>query len=225
MAKVLVIEDDVELADSIQDWLTDEKHTVDVVHTGSEGLERLRYCSYDLAILDWKLPALAGIEVCKTYRSEGGSTLILMLTGRDTIEDKETGLDAGADDYLPKPFDPRELTARLRALLRRPKTHPKSVYAFGDLTLDPRALTLTKAGAEIKLQPREFALLEFFMRYPDEVFSSEAIMERVWSTESETAPDTVRVHIRKIRSKIDTPGEPSFIRNVPRLGYSFNPPD
>ncbi|MBX9947767.1 MAG: response regulator transcription factor [Candidatus Obscuribacterales bacterium] len=221
MAKILLVEDDLEVCEVVSDWLTDEHYTIDVVNSGSEAIERLRFDKYDVLIFDWQLPDLTGIEICKRFRSKGGNTPVLMLTGKAEITDKETGLDAGADDYLTKPFHPRELSARVRALLRRSGELKPNVLTCGDIELDPQAFKVTKGGKEITLLPKEFALLEFFLRHPNQVFSPEALLDRVWSAESEASPDTIRVHITKLRGKIETEGQPSPIKTIHRQGYKW----
>jgi len=208
----------------VSDWLTDEHYTIDVVNSGSEAIERLRFDKYDVLIFDWQLPDLTGIEICKRFRSKGGNTPVLMLTGKSEITDKETGLDAGADDYLTKPFHPRELSARVRALLRRSGELKQNILTCGDIELDPQGFKVTKGGKEITLLPKEFALLEFFLRHPNQVFSPEALLDRVWSAESEASPDTIRVHITKLRGKIETEGQPSPIKTIHRQGYKWEVP-
>lgn len=224
MAKILVVEDEDELADIVQEWLTGEHHVVDRIANGSEALERLRFYKYDVLVLDWNLPGMAGVDICRQFRNNGGTTPILMLTGKGEIDDKEKGLDAGADDYLTKPFHPKELSARVRALLRRPQEVMTPVLKAGDLELDPQKLKVFKGGQEVHMLKREFTLLEFLMRHPNQVFSAEALLDRVWSAESDSSPDTVRVHITKLRSKIDSEGAPSYIKTFHRIGYSFEPP-
>ena len=224
MAKILLVEDDLEMCEVVSDWLTDEHYTVDVVNTGTDAVERLRFDKYDVLIFDWQLPDLTGIEVCKRFRSKGGKTPVLMLTGKSEIVDKETGLDAGADDYLTKPFHPRELSARVRALLRRSGEVKQNVLNCGDIELDPQGFKVTKAGQEVALLPKEFALLEFFLRHPNQVFSPEALLDRVWSAESEASPDTIRVHITKLRGKIDKEGQQSIIKTIHRQGYKLETP-
>lgn len=192
-----------------------------MVNSGTEAIERLRFDKYDVLIFDWQLPDLTGIEICKRFRSKGGNTPVLMLTGKSEIADKETGLDAGADDYLTKPFHPRELSARVRALLRRSGDVKQNVLTCGDIELDPQGFKVTKGGKEITLLPKEFALLEFFLRHPNQVFSPEALLDRVWSAESEASPDTIRVHITKLRGKIETEGQPSPIKTIHRQGYKW----
>lgn len=224
MAKILLVEDDLEVCEVVSDWLTDEHYTIDVVSSGSEAIERLRFDKYDVLIFDWQLPDLTGIEICKRFRSKGGNTPVLMLTGKSEITDKETGLDAGADDYLTKPFHPRELSARVRALLRRSGELKQNILTCGDIELDPQGFKVTKGGKEITLLPKEFALLEFFLRHPNQVFSPEALLDRVWSAESEASLDTIRVHITKLRGKIETEGQPSPIKTIHRQGYKWEMP-
>jgi DNA-binding response OmpR family regulator len=224
MAKILIVEDDKQLSGLIVDWLTGEKHTIDPVYKGTDGLERLKFYKYDVVILDWELPGLSGPEVCKQFRDTGGQTPILMLTGKKEIDDKTTGLDAGADDYLTKPFHMKELSARLRALLRRSTDVSRTVLTAGNLALDPSSRQVTLNGNPLNLQPKEFALLEFLLRHPNQPFSSEALLDRVWSSESDAAPDTVRLHIMRLRQKIDEDGKESMVRTLHRVGYMLVPP-
>jgi two-component system OmpR family response regulator len=209
----------------MEDWLGEDGYQVELVDNGTAAQEKLDKQPYDVLIVDWGLPDIAGTDLCKKYRDAGGSASILMLTGRGAITDKEQGLDAGADDYLTKPFHPRELSARLRALLRRPRELRDNILQAGDLTMEPAAARLTKAGKEITLLPKEFALLEFLMRNPNQVFAADVLLDKVWSKESENSPDTVRVHITKLRSKIDKEGEPSIIRTIHRVGYKLEVPE
>lgn len=224
MAKILVIEDDLDLKDVVCDWLEKEGHTVDFVATGGEGLDLLTHYEYELVILDLGLPDMQGLEVCKRFREQGGSIPILVLTGKGEVDQKIEGLDAGADDYLTKPFHPKELSARLRALIRRPVRLLAKTLNAGDISLDPQSKAVTKAGQVIHLFPKEYTLLEFFLRYPNEVFSQETILNRVWSSDSEVVPDTVRFHIAGLRKKIDTEGKPSLIKTVHRSGYKLEHP-
>jgi DNA-binding response OmpR family regulator len=221
MAKILVIEDDKELAKMVADWLQNEMHIVDVVHDGKEGLDLLRFYSFDLAILDWELPSMSGPEVLSAFRSKGGNVPIIMLTGKAELNDKVAGFDAGADDYLTKPFHPRELSVRLRALLMRPAQRIKEVMTAGDLELDPATHVVRKAGAQLHLMPREFALLELFMRCPDEPLSADAILNRIWSSESDVSTDLVKVYVAKLRRKIDDKDGESKILTVHGVGYKL----
>lgn len=221
MAKVLIVEDDADLAALIKNILGVERHTVEVAANGRDAVALLNMYTYDLVILDWNLPVMSGKEVCQNYRSRGGSTPILMLTSRSTVEDKEEGLDAGADDYLTKPFHAKELGARVRALLRRPQSVSAKTLQAGELELDPKTVRVLKSGKEIHLLPKEFSLLELFMRYPNQVFSAEALLDRVWASDSAASLDTVRTYIKTLRKKIDTEGSASMIRTVHGVGYSL----
>ncbi|HEY9719726.1 MAG TPA: response regulator transcription factor [Trichormus sp.] len=222
MAKILLAEDDTQLAALVEDWLKSEHHVVDHVETGTDAVDLLNASRFDLLILDWNIPGVSGVEVCNEYRNQGGTSPVLMLTGRDKIEDKEEGLDAGADDYLTKPFHLRELSARIRALLRRPPDMASNVIEHGRLVLDVSACRLLKDGQPIELFPKELALLEFLMRHPNKVFSIEALQERVWSADSEASPETIRVHIARLRSKIENEGEKQLLRTVHRQGYMLD---
>lgn len=222
MAKILLAEDDNQLSSLVEDWLKSERHRVEVVENGLDALDLLQASQFDLLILDWNIPGRSGIEVCDEYRKNGGISPILMLTGKDKIEDKEQGLDAGADDYLTKPFHLRELSARVRALLRRPPDMASTVLDQGRLVLDVSACRLVKDGKPIDLFPKELALMEFLMRHPNQVFSIEALQERVWASDSEASPETVRVHIARLRSKIQDDGEKPLLRTIHRQGYMLD---
>jgi DNA-binding response OmpR family regulator len=222
MAKILLVEDDRDLANLIVNVLGVERHTVDVVGDGQIAIAQLRLSKYEVIILDWMLPGISGMDVCREFRGKGGSTPILMLTSKSTPEEKETGLDAGADDYLTKPFNAKELAARIRALLRRPQTVSAKTLQIGIVTLDPKTVKVFKNGAEIHLLPKEFSLLELFMRYPNQVFSGDALLERVWAAESSASLDTVRTYIKTLRKKIDTDGSASLIRTVHGVGYCMD---
>jgi DNA-binding response OmpR family regulator len=221
VAKILLVEDDQDLAFTIADFLTRENHTVDAVHDGLDGREMLKFGAFDLLVLDWDLPHLTGVEIMNEYRNAGGSAPIIMLTGRDKIEDKESGFDIGADDYLTKPFQLRELAARIKSLLRRPAALVSNVLTVRDISLDTEKHRATRAGVDIKLTPKDFALLEFLMRHPDELFSSETILARVWRTEEETSNDALRVAIRRLRKALGEgeDAKESIIENVSRMGY------
>lgn len=223
MAKILIVEDDQELAGVLQDWLVSEHHVVDTVDNGAEADQMLRHYAFDLLVLDWDLPGMPGVQVCKNFRTRGGLTPILMLTGKSEIKDKTVGLDAGADDYLTKPFHPDELSARVRALLRRPApVSATNELKAGDLLLEPNTYRVTRAGKELRLLPKEFALLEFLMRHPNVVFSADALIDRVWSSESDASPDTVRTNIKRLRQKIDIEGERPMILTVHGVGYKLD---
>ncbi len=221
MSKILVVDDEIEIAEQVRRSLTREQHTVEVVHDGQAAVDYLRVAQYDLLVLDWMMPKMTGLEVCKWQRSRGDKTPILMLTARGDIDDKEKGLDSGADDYLTKPFHLRELVARVRALLRR-GVSPTNELRAGDLLLDPVARRLYRGLTEVHLEPKEFNLLEFLMRHPNQAFKAEALVARVWETDSEVSPDAIRVYIRGLRKKIDIDGQQSVISTVHGAGYRLD---
>lgn len=221
MAKILIIEDDVQLSKLVRDWLKLERHEAEIVNDGQEGLNRLKVYEYDLIVLDLELPMISGMEILKEFRTLGKKTPVLILTGRTTIDDKELGLDAGADDYLTKPFHAKELTARIRALMRRVGGQIGTVLKAGEIELDRSTFTVKKNGAEIKLVPKEFALLEFLLRNPGTIFPPEALLNRVWSNESDATVEALTTCIKRLRKKLDTEGQESIIRNVHGVGYGL----
>src|SRR5256885_306449 len=173
MAKILLVEDEHDLAILVRNWLVAELHLVEIVNNGLEALNCLEVNSYDLMILDLLLPGLDGLQVCRRYRAKKGALPILMLTAMSSVDEKEIGLDAGADDYLTKPFHLKELAARVRVLLRRPAAVTSNELKAGNITLNPGSRQAFKGEEELNLQPKELALLEFFMRHPNQPFSSD----------------------------------------------------
>lgn len=222
MAKILLLEDEKALADVVMDWLKSQDYLVDWVNMCQEAQTRLRLYQYDLVILDVNLPDGNGVEVCKQYRSEGGATPILMLTGRRTVGEKAAGLDAGADDYLTKPFHMEELAARVRALLRRPVAVVANVLKVQDLELNPTTHRVTKGGVELQLMPKEFTLLEFLMKHQGQVFSADTLIERLWPTDSDASPDAIRIYITRLRNKIDVKDQQSMISTMRGVGYRLD---
>ena len=221
MPKILIVEDDLELAGKLRDWLTFEKHTVDHVANGRDAIELLRVTGFDLLVLDWEMPEMSGVQVCSKFRELGGSTPILMLTGRSSIDAKEAGLDAGADDYMTKPFEVRELSARIRALLRRPRAVLGASIEVGQLTLETVSREVRYHGREIALQPKEFALLEFLMRHPGEPFNADTLLQRVWTSDSESSNEVVYTCLTKLRKKLGAVGHVSPIKTVHGVGYKI----
>lgn len=221
MAKVLIIEDDAGLIDMIEDWLTSEHYLTERAMTGGEAEELIRNYTYDVIVLDWQLPEVSGIDLLKALRADGNSTPVLMLTGKDAIDDKEMGLDAGADDYLTKPFHMKELSARLRALLRRVGSSNANELTMGPLWLDPGSFIATLDGKSINLLPKEFQVLEHLMRHPGQVFSAEQLLDRVWKSESDVGPESVRQCIKRLRKKIEIEGQDSLIETLYGVGYKL----
>lgn len=221
MAKILIVEDHIESAENLRDWLTTKMFVVDVVHDGETALEYLLASSYDLILLDLTLPELDGFNVLQQYRIDGGEAPVIVTSALNSIEEKERALDLGADDYIVKPYDLRELFSRIKAVLRRPQNKVNLKITRGDLIFDPITGELT-AGNQIKyLQKQESALLELFMRNPERPFSVTDLLRRAWSTDSETTPETVRVQILKLRNKLNSLGFPDAIQTMRGLGYVF----
>jgi len=221
MAKILLVEDDKKLADTVRLLLEMEQHKVEVAFDGLEAEDRLAAFDYDLLILDWDLPEKSGVEVCRGFRTRGGSTPVLMLTGKQLINDKEEGFGAGADDYLTKPYQPRELIARVKALLRRLPAISGDVLKWRDIEIDTTGRKVVRAGEEIAMQPMEFTLLSFFLKHAGQVFTTEALLKRCWDDTAEVSFDSIYTCIRRIRKKIDREGTGSVIRTVHGVGYSL----
>jgi len=223
--RVLIVEDEHRMASYIGRALTEEAFAVDLAHDGARGLDLARACEYDAIVLDLMLPSVDGLSICRTLRSEGRQTPVIMLTARDMIEDRVRGLDAGADDYLVKPFAMAELAARLRALQRRRQPHGgETILRAGELTLDPAAHTLVRSGRPIVLTAREYALIEYFMRRAGSVLTRTMIAEHVWDFSFDHASNVVDVYVKHLRDKIDVAGEPSVIQAVRGVGYVFRDP-
>lgn len=216
------MEDDPDLRQQLEKLLETETYTVDTAEDGLTAVAMLQQYQYDLIVMDWNLPEKNGPEVIKDFRQNGGATPVIMLTGEEDIARKEEGFDAGADDYLTKPFNARELSARLRALLRRTPSHPTNTLTLGDLKLNIEAYTAELAGEQLKLQRLEFALLEFLMRNVGKVFSVEALLERVWPADSEASIETVRGYIKTLKKKMAAAAERPAIRNLHGLGYKLD---
>jgi two-component system response regulator MprA len=216
--RILIIEDDLAILKVLQRSLAYEGYTVDIATGGRTGLNLARDHHPDLVILDWMLPGMDGLEVCRRLRMQGGLP-ILMLTAKDTIQDRVQGLDAGADDYIVKPFNLDELTARIRALLRRTQTERNQVYQFADLTMDTTSRQVTRGKRQVPLTAKEYELLELFLRHPRQVLTREVIFDRVWGYDFGGESNVLEVYIRYLRQKLEAEDEPRLIHTVRSVGY------
>jgi heavy metal response regulator len=217
--RILVVEDEKKVASFIRQGLGEEGYAVDVALNGEEGLAMARDGVHDLIILDIGLPKMNGLQVLQEIRRRKVTTPVLLLTVRATIEDKVLGLDAGADDYLTKPFAFQELVARVRALLRRRTEGGPAVLQFADLTLDPARHTAFRGSQKIDLTAKEFALLDYFMRNPGRVLTRTMIIEHVWDYDFDTGTNVVDVYVNYLRKKIDSDREPKLIHTIRGVGY------
>jgi OmpR-family two-component system manganese-sensing response regulator len=236
--RILLVDDEVELTDSLRRALTREGYEVDTAHDGATGATLTTQGNYDLLILDWMLPQQTGLELCQSLRAQGETTPVLFLTAKDTIDDRVQGLDAGADDYLIKPFELRELLARVRALLRRPTpqiaeihhssplpetvpNHPASRLCVADLELDPANQLAYRRGRTIDLSEKECLLLAHFMRHPGQVLTHAQIHQYLWQGDEQPASNVLAAQIKLLRRKIEAPGETTLIHTVYGRGYRF----
>jgi len=217
--RVLVVEDDVRMAAAIRRGLRFEGLVVDVASDGEQALRTVGVTDYDAIVLDVMMPGLDGFETCRRLRLDGVWVPVLMLTARDAVEDRVRGLDGGADDYMVKPFSLAELTARLRALVRRGPVERPTTIEVGDLRLDPGTREVWRGDTEIHLSAREFALLETFMRRPGHVFTQTQLLEAAWDLGYEQRSNVVEVYVRYLRQKIDRPFGVSSIETVRGAGY------
>jgi two-component system, OmpR family, response regulator len=219
--RVLVVEDDLKMASLLRRGLLEEGLAADVARTGDDALWMAEATEYDAIVLDVMLPGADGFEVCRRLRESGRWSPVLMLTARDAVEDRVAGLDAGADDYLTKPFSFAELLARLRALARRAPLERPTVLEAGDLRLDPATRRAWRGDVEIGLSAKEFALLETFMRRPGEVLSRYQLLEHCWDYGYENRSNVVDVYVRYLREKVDRPFGRSSLETVRGVGYRF----
>ncbi|MFH7024608.1 MAG: two-component system response regulator RppA [Heteroscytonema crispum UTEX LB 1556] len=228
--RVLLVEDEPDLGQAIKRTLNLEKYVVDWVLDGNEAWEYLesQWTQYTLAIIDWMLPGLSGLELCKRLRSHNNSLPVLMLTAKDRMEDKVAGLDAGADDYLVKPFGMAELLARLRALQRRSPLFQSPKLTVGNLTLDYSTSTVVSENTlgesqVIPLTTKEFQLLEYFMKHPHQIISTEQIRNQLWEVSAEPISNVVAAQVRLLRRKLAPSGCVSLIETLHGMGYRLNP--
>lgn len=220
--RILVVEDEFSLARTIKIGLEDEKFAVDVIHNGKEAYEHASVEEYDVIILDRMLPEMDGLEVCEKLRTDKIFTPILMLTARSSTEDKIKGLESGADDYLAKPFSFGELIARIRSLIRR-STTKETILKLDSLVVNPSTHVVTRSDNEINLTAKEYAMLEFFLRHPNQIVTREQIINHVWDYSYDSMSNTIEVLIKRLRSKIDKafPNERQLFITVRGMGYKI----
>ena len=219
--KLLIAEDELDLAEALTVFFERNHFTVDAVHNGFDAYEYGVTGAYDGIILDVMMPKMNGIQVLERLRAEGCKTPIMMLTAKGQKDDRITGFNAGADDYLPKPFDPDELLSRVRAMLRRSEAYQPSVLSCGDVALNPSTGLLSCGRQSLRLSGREFQVMELFLRNPRQVFSAERIMERVWGWDNEAEINVVWVNISNLRKKLKTIGSRLSLRANRGLGYAL----
>jgi DNA-binding response OmpR family regulator len=222
--KILLVEDDQRIGKILAEALTERQYIVDLAFDGEQGWDFIESFPYDLIILDLMLPKLDGVNLCRRLRSKGYITPVLMLTARDTSSDKVKGLDVGADDYVVKPFDLEELMARIRALLRRGNISLSPILEWGQLRLDPSKYEVSYQEQLLHLTPKEYGLLEIFLRNPHLVLSRNKILEHLWTWEDPPSEEAVKVHIKDLRKKLRTAGAPpDLIETVYGFGYRLKP--
>lgn len=221
--RILIIEDDKKIANAVKKGLEQERYACDIEYDGKNGIGSALSIDYDLVIIDRMLPETDGITICRVLREQKKKVPIIFLTAKDKISDRVEGLDAGADDYLVKPFAFEELLARIRALLRRPQTNQETILKIADLTLDPAKFEIHRADRKINLSSKEYALLEYLMRNPDRILTKDNIILHVWDYDSDILPNTVEVYIGYLRNKIDkvSPKKPALIHTVRGFGYKI----
>jgi DNA-binding response OmpR family regulator len=223
--RILLVEDNHRLSDSLRATLIEDGYAVDTAYDGVEGEETALLTPYDIIILDIMLPKRDGIEVCRSLRDQKRTTPILMLTARDALDDRVLGLDSGADDYLVKPFEIKELRARLRALLRRETGNKSGNLLIEDLRLDPATHYVWRKDKPIDLTAKEYALLEYMMRNPNRLITREMVIGHLWDYDQSIASNVVDVYIRRLRRKVDDPFDVKLIETVRGAGYRLHGPD
>jgi two-component system, OmpR family, response regulator QseB len=218
--RILLVEDDDRIANPLAEGLKNEHHIVEIAKDGMEGWEYAQGFNYDLILLDLMLPKLDGIELCKRLRRANSQALILMLTARDTTEDKIIGLDAGADDYLVKPFKLKELAARIRALSRRSHEFKPQILSYEKLQLDPSTGKVTYGDNVLSLTPKEYLILEYFLRHPKQILTRSAILDQLWEFDNISGEGTIKTHITNLRQKLKSAdSKDNLIETVYGIGY------
>jgi two-component system, OmpR family, manganese sensing response regulator len=226
--QILLVDDEIEMAQPVAQILRREGYGVSMVHDGTEGQQMAMAAGFDLLILDWMLPGVSGLEICRSLRQQGNMTPVLFLTAKDTLDDRVNGLDAGADDYLIKPFELRELLARVRALLRRPNPgvpEPTPVLPQAlkvqDLELNPIDRMAYRSGRAIELSEKETQLLAYLMQFPNQMLTHDRLSQHLWKPGETPASNALAAQIRLLRRKIESPGMPELIHTVYGQGYRF----
>jgi DNA-binding response OmpR family regulator len=220
--QILIVEDELKIAHFLKRGLMEESYVVDIASDGEKALEKLEINTYDFVILDLMIPKVDGVTVCRAIREKDANIPILMLTAKDSVEDKIAGLDAGADDYMTKPFSFTELSARIRALLRRGKKADPTIFTIDNLQLNPATRTATRGGKSITLTTREYALLEYFMRNPNRLLSKTVILEHVWDYNYDGLSNIVETYIKYLRKKLQTSkSDKELIHTLRGSGYIF----
>jgi DNA-binding response OmpR family regulator len=218
--RILLVEDDQRIAKALAEALGDRQYVVDLAEDGQAGWDLIEAFDYDLIVLDVMLPKIDGIHLCQRLRQKGSLTPVLMLTARDTSQDKVIGLDVGADDYVVKPFDLSELMARIRALLRRSSPSKSPILEWGQLSLNPSNRDVMYGGQILHLTPKEYGLLELFLRHCQQILSRRLILDNLWSFEEPPTEDAIKVHIKEVRKKLKAVGAPAdLIETVYGVGY------
>jgi DNA-binding response OmpR family regulator len=218
---ILVVEDDVDVAQTVATALRANNYNVTLAHSGEDADQFLSFMNFDLLLLDCCLPERTGLDVCRKYRKSKGAARVLFLTGRNRIEDKLTGFEVGADDYLTKPFDLREMLMRVKVLLERDREEQPLELVHGDLKMDVLGKRLMRGNVEIKLAPREFSLLEFLMRNPGRFFKSQELILKVWPDQNEASEESVRVCVRRLRQALENAVTETKVVNVHSHGYKL----
>ena len=219
MPKLLLVDDDNDLSTHLSDLLESHGWQVERADNGADGLTLLRNFKYDFALLDWNLPEMSGIEICRKFRAAGGDTPVIFLTSRGELDDKECGLDAGGDDYLTKPFEVRELLARMRAVERRRTQNLPGKLEVRGMALDPKLRRVQFEGKEAQLTLKECSILEYLMQNPNSYFSSSLLFEAIWPSEAESSEEAVRVHMKTLRGKLAKIECKDLIKTVLGAGY------
>lgn len=220
--RLLLVEDDPRLSKILLKFLKNEGYSVDHIADGLKAQEKILATDYDVVVLDLTLPSRDGMKVTRKVREAGNTTPILILTGRDAVEDRIKGLNNGADDYLIKPFNANELIARLQALMRRPRRNLPLIYKVGDLVLDPAEHTVTRNGKEVNLMPKEYSLLEYLMREPGKARKKHEILAHVWGIYSNNSSNRLEVYIKYLREKVDGDHPKKYIKTVRGIGYKIS---